>query len=83
MQKKNEFEGMVWRVALTIGIVAAFLVGSLLYVGFYAEGYSLFQKIIVVVVALVVALAIIAIAWTTWAGKYGYMDPKQWEKHRQ
>ncbi len=44
--------GMVLRIVGTILVFTAFLVGSLIYVGFYTSGYSLFQRIVVVLVAL-------------------------------
>ncbi len=53
--------------------VAAFLAGSLIYVGFYTSGYDLFQKIVVFLVAMIIAVAAIAIMWVTWAGRRGWM----------
>lgn len=77
-QKINPKE-MVGRIVFTITVAALFLIGSLLYVGFYSAGYTLLQKIIVVIVALVIAWAIIAISWITWAAKHGMMKPKEWQ----
>lgn len=65
--------GMVWRVVLTIVTLAAFLAGSLIYVAFYTGGFSLFQKIVVVLVALIIAGTIVSIAWVTWAGRRGML----------
>ena len=69
--------GMVWRVVLTIITLAAFLAGSLIYVAFYTGGFSLFQKIVVVLVALIIAGTIVSIAWVTWAGRRGILHG-QW-----
>lgn len=66
---------MVWEVVLTILIVALFLVGSLTYVGFYAKGYTLLQKVVVVLVALIIAITAISILWVVWAGRWGLMRP--------
>lgn len=66
-------KGMIWRIISTILVVTAFLVGSIIYVAFYTSGYSLFQKIAVVLVALILAVAAISVVWVTWAGRRGMM----------
>ena len=64
-------EGWVWKTVLTVIILTIFLVGSLIYVGFYAIDYSLFQKIVVVIVSLIISFAIIAVLWIIWYRKQG------------
>lgn len=81
MARKNDSGGLVWRTVMTIIIAALFLIVSLIYVGFYANGYTLFQKIVVVIIAIIIAWTIIAVFWITWAGKRGYMNPRQWQKY--
>jgi hypothetical protein len=71
-------EGILWRIIGTIVAFAAFLVGSLIYVGFYAPRYTAFQDFVVVAVSLIIALAAIAIMWVTFAGRRGLMRGK-WE----
>jgi hypothetical protein len=68
--------GLMWRIIGTIIAFSAFLIGSLIYVGFYASGFDLGQKIIVVVVALIIAFAAIAIMWVTFAGRRGWMHDR-------
>ncbi len=63
--------GMVGRIIFTIVTLAAFLAGSLVYVAFYTGGFSLFQKVVVVLVAVIISVALVAIAWVTWAGRRG------------
>ncbi len=63
--------GMVGRIVFTIITLAAFLAGSLVYVAFYTSGFSLFQKIVVVLVAFIISVALVSIAWVTWAGRRG------------
>ncbi len=65
--------GMVLRIVGTILVFTAFLVGSLIYVGFYTSGYTLFQRIVVVLVALILATATVAIMWVSWAGRRGWI----------
>jgi len=65
--------GLMWRIIGTIITFSAFLVGSLIYVGFYATGFDLGQKVIGVVVALIIAFAAVAIMWVSFAGRRGWM----------
>lgn len=64
---------MLSRIISSILIVTAFLVGSIIYVAFYTRGYTLFQQIAVVLVALILAIAALSIVWVTWAGRRGMM----------
>lgn len=74
MEKMEKMsQGILWRIIGTIVAFAAFLAGSLIYVGFYTSGYDLFQKIVVFLVAMIIAVAAIAIMWVTWAGRRGWM----------
>ncbi len=65
-------EGILLRIIGTIVAFSAFLVGSLIYVGFYAKDYNAFQDFVVVAVALIIAIATIAIIWVTYAGRRGW-----------
>ena len=58
------------RAILSIVTLAAFLAGSLIFVGFYTSGYDLFQKIVVVLVAMIIAIAALAILWIAYAGRW-------------
>jgi len=74
MEKASQMQhGLMARVVLSIITLAAFLTGSLIFVGFYTSGYDLFQKIVVVLVAMIIAFAALAIVWVTWAGRRGMM----------
>jgi len=68
--------GLMWRIIGTIVAFSAFLIGSLIYVGFYASSFDFGQKVIVVLVALIIAFAAIAIMWVTFAGRRGWMRDK-------
>src|SRR5438876_11846753 len=63
--------GLMWRIIGTIVAFSAFLIGSLIYVGFYTSGFDLTQKVIVVLVALIVAFAAIAICGAALQGRAG------------
>ena len=74
MERVHEMRsGLMLRVILSILIFAGFLVGSLVYVGFYTESFSTLQKIISILVAMIIAFTILAVVWVTWAGRRGMM----------
>ncbi len=74
MEKVREMRsGLMLRVILSILILAGFLVGSLIYVGFYAPSFNTLQQIISVLVAIIIAFTILAVVWVTWAGRRGMM----------
>jgi hypothetical protein len=52
---------MVSRIIGTILTLTALLVGTLTYVGFYTNGYSIFQKLVVFLVGFILAMAVVAI----------------------
>jgi len=64
---------MVWMSVVAMLIPAVLLIGSLIYVAFYATGYSLFQKIVIVIVALIAVGVAEALLWMVWAGRKGLM----------
>ncbi len=66
-------QGLLWRIVFTIIVLSAFLVGSVVYVAFYAKGFNLFQQFAVFFVGFIVAVAVVAILWLTWAGRRGMM----------
>lgn len=66
-------EEMVWMSALSALIPAILLIGALVYVAFYSTGYSIFQKIVIVIIALIVVAVAEALLWLAWAGSRGMM----------
>ena len=77
MERRTQ-SGIMARIIVTIITIAAFLSGSLIYIGFYAGGYTLFQKVIVFLVALILAVTVVSIAWVTWAGRRGLIHMGNW-----
>ncbi len=57
---------MRWRVLLTILGPIAWLCFTLLYVGFWAQGFSLFQDLVVILVSLLVLGGVVVSAWASW-----------------
>jgi hypothetical protein len=67
--------GMRWRVLLSIAGPAAWLSFTLLYVGFWAKGYTIFQSVILVLVSLVILVAVLGSSWAYWG-----MHPDRWSR---
>jgi len=54
------------RVMLTVIGSTAWIAFTLLYIGFWAHGFSLFQNIIVILTSIVVLLGAIVAAWVSY-----------------
>jgi hypothetical protein len=62
------------RILFSIIAPVAWLSFTLLYVGFWAHGFSLFQSIIVVIVSILVLFAVMASLWVT----FGFREARRW-----
>jgi len=63
--------GMSWRIQLSILGPVAWVCFTLLYVGFWAHGFSLFQSVIVILVSLILLFGIMGAAWAAWGMRRG------------
>jgi hypothetical protein len=63
--------GLAPRVAFSIIVFFGLLIFSIIYVAFFAASFSTFQKIVIIVVAILVATAILGAMWASWGIKYG------------
>lgn len=63
--------GWRWRILASILGPVAWLSFTLLYVGFWATGFSLFQSIIVILVSGIILGGVMGALWTSWAPRYG------------
>ncbi|VVB54700.1 Uncharacterised protein [uncultured archaeon] len=68
--------GLALRVAVSIIVLFGLLIFAIIYVAFFASTISLFQKIAVILVAILVATAILGAMWASWGIKYG----KAWKE---
>ncbi len=64
------------RIVASIIAPVAWLSFTLLYVGFWAHGFSLFQSIIVVIVSILVLFALMAVLWVT----FGFREAGRWAR---
>jgi len=76
-QNENETPpGLALRVVVSIILLFGLLILAIIYVAFFAISYSLFQKIAVILVAMLVVTAILGEMWASWGIKYG----KEWKE---
>lgn len=66
-QAPRKSTGLLGRIVLTILIGTGFLSGSLVYAAFYAAEHTWFQRFVVVLVGLILAVGSISLVWVTWA----------------
>ncbi len=63
--------GLAPRVVVSIIVFFGLVIFAIIWVAFFASAFSLFQKIAVIVVAILVAIAILGATWASWGIKYG------------
>ncbi|MCX9026363.1 MAG: hypothetical protein OIN85_09750 [Candidatus Methanoperedens sp.] len=63
--------GLAPRVVVSIIVLFGLVIFAIIYVAFFAISFSLFQKVAVIVVALLAATAILGAMWASWGIKYG------------
>ncbi len=54
------------RIVVSILGPVAWLCFTLLYVGFWAKGFSLFQSVIVILVSIIVLAGLMGALWASW-----------------
>ncbi len=62
--------GWRWRILVSILGPVAWLSFTLLYVGFWATGFTLFQSVIVILVSVILLAGLMGAIWTTWGTRY-------------
>lgn len=68
--------GLASRVVVSILVFFGLLIFAIIYVAFFASSFSVFQQIAIILVALLVAIAILGVMWSSWGIKYG----KEWKE---
>lgn len=62
------------RIIASIVAPVAWLSLTLLYVGFWAHGFTLFQSIILVIVSILVLIAVMGVVWVS----FGFREARRW-----
>jgi hypothetical protein len=61
-----------WAVVASIVLGVAWMSFSLLYVAFWAHGFSLFQSIVVVLVSLIVLIGALSAVWISFGLRWAH-----------
>ncbi len=64
-----------WRIVLSIVLPTVWLSFTLLYVGFWAPSFSLFQSVIVVLVSVIVLAGVLGAAWASFGLRQHFGPP--------
>lgn len=67
---KHMAPGMRWRSLVSIVVVFGWLVFILLFAGFWADRFSLFQDIVIFFASIVVAIGIMGVMWAAWGMRW-------------
>lgn len=62
--------GLRWRLMVSILGPIVWLSATLLYVGFWASGYTLFQSVIVILVSTLLLGGVMGSVWMAWGPRY-------------
>ena len=67
---KDAPPGLRWRILVSVIGPIAWISLTLLYVGFWSSGFSLFQSIIVVLVSILILAGVVSVPWIWWGPRY-------------
>ena len=76
-KKEKEYErpedtpGFAWRVSLSIIVFFAVIAFVVVWLFFYADAFTLYQNLAVVLVVILILIAVMGAAWAHWGIKYG------------
>lgn len=74
----SKTEGMGWRVSVTIITFFGSMIGTILWLFFYAGGFTVYQNIALVIVILMAFVGIMGATWAPWGMRQG----DAWAKKR-
>jgi hypothetical protein len=72
--------GFKWRVGLSIVLPFAAMIFLIIWFWFYAQPYTIWQNIAVILVTLLITGGILGVIWARWGIKYGHKFDKKCEK---
>ena len=62
--------GMRWRAIASIIIGFGWVIFILLFAGFWAEKFTLFQNIVIFFASVIAALGLLAVMWAAWGMRW-------------
>lgn len=63
--------GFAWRVSLSIVAFFGLVVFFILWLFFFADSFTVYQNIAVVLAVLLIFFAVMGASWSSWGIKYG------------
>jgi len=77
LQARETELGLRARIVASIIGPVAWLSFTLLYVGFWAKGFSLFQSVILILVSVIVLVGVMSALWASWGIRH---RPWSWDR---
>jgi uncharacterized membrane protein len=74
--------GLGPRVAVSIAVFLAWLIFLILFLAFYADGFSIYQNLAIFLVSVLVMGAILGPIWVHWGIKTGHAWERKKRKRR-
>jgi hypothetical protein len=75
-----KFKGFKWRLIVSIILPFASMIFIIVWFWFYAEPYTIWQHIAVILVIFLVLATILSVVWIGWGKKYGEEFGRQAEE---
>ena len=73
---RGRSEGMGWRVGVSVATVFGATIAAILWLFFYAGGFSIYQNIAVIIVIILAFVAVMGATWASWGMKHN-----EWASH--
>lgn len=70
-ERPEDTPGFAWRVSLSIIAFFAVIVFIVLWLFFYADVFTLYQNLAVLIASLLIFIAVMGASWAHWGIKYG------------
>lgn len=67
---RERSEGMGWRLGVSVATVFGATIAAILWLFFYAGGFSIYQNIAVIIVIILAFVAVMGAIWATWGMKH-------------
>lgn len=64
--------GLRWRSIASIIIAFGWVLFILLFAGFWAERFTLFQNVVIFFASIVAALGLLAVMWAAWGMRWAH-----------
>jgi hypothetical protein len=73
-------QGLASRIAVSVAIGIAWLVFLVIFLAFYAEGFSIYRNLAIFIASVLVVGAILGPMWVYWGIKVAPKYAEEWER---